>query len=662
MVLSLDVLGEFVIRDENGAARVLPARKTRALLGFLAANADKPQRRERLMSLLWSDRAERQARHSLNQALTSIRQLGKSAGAPLLDSDGERVTLRRDTIDIDLVRFMTLRDEDPAEAAALYTGPFLEGLAIPDPAFEEWVAAMRMELDELARETLEKAADVSVSRADPRKATGFARRLITLDPLREDGYRRLMRLLYESGDRAGALRQYQSCADILRQELQVEPDGATKALFDQIRNDTRSENLPIAAPGAAHSGSSKTPPSLPNIPSIAVLPFDNLGGDPAQDFFGDGIAEDIITELSRFRSLFVIARGSSFSFKGQLIDTRRIAGELGVRYVLEGSVRVHGRRVRINAQLIDAENGHHVWSERYDRDSEDILTLQDQITRSIAGIIEPAIGVRERERMRLQGARQLDAWALFQSGLAHYYSHTKKDLDDAAAFFTMATEADPNFAAAHAMLADSLVRSWIYFRREDRSEVLASAQISAETAMRLDPHDARGPLTLGRVHTLLGNDDAAITLVNRALELNPNQAMAHYARGFILVNSEPSQERLEESLHAFDQAVRLSPNDPFITAFMSVRARVLLQLERYEEAADSAQVACRSPNPRPWAFAFLAIALNQLGRSAASEAALEELKRRFPDFNVTFAREMEHWPVVWQRHFESLLRSAGVPA
>jgi len=212
------------------------------------------------------------------------------------------------------------------------------------------------------------------------------------------------------------------------------------------------------------------------------------------------------------------------------------------------------------------------------------------------------------------------------------------------------------------MRADSLVRSWSYFRRDDRREILASAQESAETAVRLDSHDARGPLTLGRVHTLLGNDDAAITLVNKALELNPNLAMAHYARGFILVNSEPLQERLEDSLRAFDQAIRLSPYDPFITAFMSVRARVLLQLERYADAADSAQIACRSPNPRPWAFAYLAIALNQLGRSADSRAALEELKRRFPDFNTQFARQMEHWPTVWQVHFERLLRSAGVPA
>jgi TolB-like protein len=355
MALSLKLLGEFAVRDGTGAVLSLPTRKTRALLGYLAVNADRPQSRERLMALLWSDRGDRQARQSLNQALLSIRKLSDGDGA-LLDSDGERVTLRGDAVESDVQNLRSLVADDPAEAAALYEGPFLDGLSVPDPSFEDWLLATRSELHALACDALENAAN---STEDTKKAIDCARRLVALDPLREDVHQRLMQLLHQSGDRAGALRQYQACVEILKRELQIEPDAAMRALFEEIRRDAGSESNTDASPA--------TPQALPlpDIPSIAVLAFDNMSDDPGQAYFADGIAGDVITALSRFHSLFVIARNSSFSYKGTSPDIRTVARELGVRYVVEGSVRKAGDRVRITAQLIDAASGNHLWADRF---------------------------------------------------------------------------------------------------------------------------------------------------------------------------------------------------------------------------------------------------------------------------------------------------------
>ena len=236
MGLSLKTLGEFVIRDETGKALSLPTRKTRALLAYLAANADKPQQRDRLMALLWGDRGEQQARHSLNQALLSIRRLGNEADVTLLKGDGERVRLLGDAVALDLADFHDQLANNPQGAAELYEGPFLDGLVVPDPAFQQWLTTNRSELHGQACDALSRAADQAIEGGDTAGGQDFLRRLLALDPLREDAHRRMMKLLDENGDRAGALRQYNICADLFKKELQTEPDTKTKILFETIEN------------------------------------------------------------------------------------------------------------------------------------------------------------------------------------------------------------------------------------------------------------------------------------------------------------------------------------------------------------------------------------------------------------------------------------------
>ena len=250
---------------------------------------------------------------------------------------------------------------------------------------------------------------------------------------------------------------------------------------------------------------------LPDKPSIAVLPFDNMSDDPGQEYFAEGIAEDVITALSRFRSLFVIARNSSFTYKGSAINITQVAGELGVRYVVEGSVRKAGNRVRITAQLIDATSGTHLWADRFDGALDDVFDLQDQITEQIVVAVEPEIGVRERERARRKPPENLDAWELLQRGLSHLYRFNKADHTEAIRLFREAIALDPEFAAAHAHLAFALWNSVMLGYAEDRAKATASARAAAEQAVSLDPNEPVAHYALGRVHVLTGEVEMVLT-------------------------------------------------------------------------------------------------------------------------------------------------------
>jgi TolB-like protein/DNA-binding SARP family transcriptional activator len=625
MVLSLKTFGTFAVRDASGAELALRTRKTRALLAYLAVNANKPQPRERLMSLLWSDRGEKQARQSLNDALRSIRHLSNDGVPTLIDSDAEQVTLHGAALDTDIGQFQVLADDDPASAVALYEGPFLDGLSVPDPAFDEWVRATRSELQDRACRVLGNVADVAAASGDLEAAIDFAKRLLSFDPLREDAHRRLMRLLHDSGDRTAALRQYRTCAELLEKELQIEPDEATKALFQKIRRVPR-----LFAESGLLPEFQNTPPKLPGKPSIAVLPFYNLGGDPAQEFFGDGMAEDIITELSRFHSLFVIARGSSFSFKGQLLDTREIAARLGVRYVLEGSIRTHGSRIRITAQLIDAETKNHIWAERYNRELEDTFAIQDEVTNAIVLAIAPVIDRSERQRAQRKPPENLDAWSQYQRGLTAYYLSTEAGLRLAATLFDRSTKIDASFAIAYAYAAASRNRLVLNYGPADSDTLIAESKEKLDTALALDAQDTVALFVTGVLESLRGNHDLAINRVEQAISLNPNSAYCHGIMAYVLRRA----GRPGAAIDAIDRAMRLSPYDPATSMFLSIKVNAYFELEQYAECADWGRLAINTPGPYPKVFLFLAAALVYLGREDEAIDVVDRLKLQFPTYSL----------------------------
>ncbi|MCH7796691.1 MAG: adenylate/guanylate cyclase domain-containing protein, partial [Proteobacteria bacterium] len=365
---------------------------------------------------------------------------------------------------------------------------------------------------------------------------------------------------------------------------------------------------------------------LPDKPSIAVLPFNNLSGDLDQEYFADGITEDIITGLSRFRSLFVIARNSTFAYKGKSPDVREVARDLGVRYILEGSVRRVGERIRITGQLIDAGTGNHLWAERYDRELEDIFAVQDEVTEAIVAAIAPEIGDVERQRAQRKAPDNLDAWDLYQRGLVPYYASTEEGLRTAIEQFDRVNEIDPTFAPAFAMAAEARWRYVLHFVPDDRGEVLNQAREKAYKAITLDPRD---PICLrndARMHSMFGRHDVAISKIEEAIALNPNDALSHHFLGAFLC----SAGRAKEAIPHIDHAMRLSPRDIFLTGMLTHRAFVLFDLERYEEAFEWVRRASLSPNPRTMTFALLTAVLTKLGRPEEARAALDDLLAHAP--------------------------------
>jgi adenylate cyclase len=399
------------------------------------------------------------------------------------------------------------------------------------------------------------------------------------------------------------------------------------------------------------------PPLLPDKPSIAVLPFVNLSGDPEQEFFADGMAEDIITGLSRYRWFFVIARNSSFTYKGRAVDVKQVAQDLGVRYVLEGSVRKAGTRMRVTTQLIDATAGTHIWAERYDRELEDIFAIQDEVTEAIVAAIAPEIGDVERERAQRKPPDNLDAWGLYQRGLAAYYLSTEEGLRSAIEQFDRVNEIDPTFAPAFAMAANARARYALHFIPDNRSELLNQAREKAYKAITLDPRDSTCLWTEGRVHSMLGRHEVAISKIEEAIALNPNDAMSRYFLGWALCFA----GRSKEAIPHIDHAMRLSPRDIFLTGMMTYRAVALFDLERYEEAFECVQRASLSPNPRTMTFALLTAVLIRLGRQEEARAALNDLLSHAPGMSCAKYRENPFGGPEAMERFVDALREAGLP-
>ena len=399
--------------------------------------------------------------------------------------------------------------------------------------------------------------------------------------------------------------------------------------------------------------------SLPDKPSIAVLPFTNMSGDPEQEYFADGVTEDLITALSRIRWFFVIARNSCFAYKGQSTDIRDVARKLGVAYVLEGSVRKAGNRVRVTAQLIDGNSGNHVWAQRYDRNLEDIFSVQDEITETLAGAIEPELGKAERERARTRRPDDLRAWDLCQRGLWHTYKRTRQDLADAQHMFRQAIEIDPGLARAYAAAEEAFFFQFVGGYVDTGEAAKADALRFAEKAVQLDGEDAFNRYALGRALTLVRRHNSAVFELRKAIELNPSFAQAHSALAMALATG----GHPEEALPHIELAMRLSPQDPYFGQFLVRRAEACLFSGRVVEAVEAAERSLREPNIQWSRWAILAAAQAHLGRLEEARRSIEALRILRPEIDLAFTRD--YWPIADANALEYLLdglRKAGLSA
>lgn len=369
-------------------------------------------------------------------------------------------------------------------------------------------------------------------------------------------------------------------------------------------------------------------------PAIAVLPFKNLSDDPAQEYFSDGITEDIIAALSKYRSLVVIARNPSFAFKGAG-DVRQAGLTLGADYLVEGSVRKLGQRVRIAAQLVETEGGRQLWAERYDRDLDDLFALQDEITTTIAARVEPEINAADRLRAERKAAPALHAWDFFRLGTKHFYKSTVADNLEAQRLLRRAIELDPNLAEAYGYLCYALVLSMIYFDAEPDEDRLDEAVAIGRKAIELDEKDGLLRFMYGRALLARKAYGDAIAELETAVELNPCLAVTYCGLGDSLAYA----GRIREAIPYFQKAIDLSPHDPLRWAFYSYRALAHIFAREFDLAHEWAQRATRVPNAHYWAFAHRVSALGHLGRSDELAAAMSDLLHRKPDFSCTFARK-----------------------
>ena len=377
-------------------------------------------------------------------------------------------------------------------------------------------------------------------------------------------------------------------------------------------------------------------PDFKGRPAVAVLAFDNLSGDPEQEYFADGLAEDLITRLSVCGHFPVIARNSSFAYKGAARDVKQISQELGVRYVVEGSVRRSRERVRIAAQLIDASAGHHVWAELYDRELADIFTLQDEISQSIVGSIDPELMRLESERAAHQNPQMLDVWDLLMRGRWHVNRFTREDNAQARLFFEKATALDSNCADAFCGLAylhyNDVLLQWTDHPDRSTEEMLHAARRS----VALDDDNPEAHVVLGMAYSLTAKQDEMMASLELATQLNPSLATAHFYLGTYLALAGRSDDAIERLNRAMD----LNPRDPRIWRVFFGLALAHAAAERYEEAARWTR-RCLQRNP-DWhlAYGLLAASYAHLDRLHESHLAAKELLRLQPEFSLNSVRAL----------------------
>jgi TolB-like protein len=399
-------------------------------------------------------------------------------------------------------------------------------------------------------------------------------------------------------------------------------------------------------------------PETTGRPNVAVLPFENTSGDSDKDYLADAITQEIITALSKHRTLLVIARGPSSAFKGQRAEIGSVGANLGADFIVQGSVGAQERRVRIRAQLIEVRTGECIWADTYNRELNDILQLQDEITATIASRIEPEVGSAERSRAARKSESALRAWDLYHLGMSHFYKSSAADNQEAQKYFRRAIELDPTLAQAHAWLSYAEVLEMIYFDADPDEKRLNGAVATARKAIELDDRDAMTHFTCGRALLARKEYGRAIAELEAAVELNPNMAVGYCG----LADSLAYEGRFAEAIPYFEKAIQLSPHDPQRWAYYSYRSLAHLLAGELDLAVEWAERAIRVPNSHYWPLAHRVSALGALQRSSELPGAVAELLQRKPEFSCSFARERLFYiknPEHLDRYLSGL-RSAGI--
>ena len=548
---------------------------------------------------------------------------------------------------IDVREFQELTSRNGPEALEralrLYRHDFLEGFGLREPAFDDWLRDTRTQLREQALSVLQRLADARLDEGKLEEAMELHRRRLAMDPACEPAHRSLMELLARTGRRSDALRQYHQCAEALERQLGARPSTETKAVYERIRH------IEVEAP-ATPSKSPLEKHGTPEPPSVAVLPFQNLSsGD--EDYFVDGITEDIPTALSRFGSLLVIARASAFAYRDRDLTVQQIGRELEAQFIVQGSVRRAGARVRINIQLVDATSGKHVWAQKFDRELEDVFLVQDEISATVVSTLAGRVEASRLAHARRLPPERLDAYDYVLRGKDHHHRYTAEDRQKAIEMFERAIERDPNFAPAHAWLACGLGQALAYRTDEDEA-LIALAQQAAEHARELDKQDAESYRILAHIAMIRHDLASAQSYQERGLLLNPNDDRQVCAMGQIHC----FRGHHEESATWIRKAMRLNPYHP--DSLWLYLGRTLFHQGRYQEALEAMANMTKS---RLAAYVYRVAASAGLGDEEGLRKHTDALKKAHADFDP--ARFVDGTPYEHEREKNDLLgalREAGL--
>jgi TolB-like protein/DNA-binding SARP family transcriptional activator len=698
--LLVRMLGGFELTSADGADLTPPGRKLRALVALLALAPAAGWSREQLTALLWGDRDDEQARASLRQALAELRRI---LGVRALQTDREMAAFDPAIVGVDAVELARLAAAGELEqAAALYRGELLDGLSLPNSGFADWLLVERTRLHDLAVDVLARLLGTQSGEA----AIATAKRLLHLDPAREETHRALMRLYGAKGDRSQALRQYQTCRDLLQRDLDVKPEPETERLYKEIQASTKRAAIPQERPPAAiatggdaadHAARNDRaqvedmpagrasfaavrvwtrlaaaaalalvlaaggawwfwPHASSSVkPVVAVLPFDQVADDPASRRLADGLTEDVITDLARFPEFGVIARDSTKVYEGKPVDARAIGAALQVDFVVNGSIQRDGDRVRITAQLVDAKTGRNLWSERWDRADKDIFAVQAEISEQIANRLGGGAGLVQ-EAGRIAAHRKppsnLSAYELYLLGTEKLEQINRADLEEAIRLLGRAVEIDPGFARAwielyhsHAVLANFGVEP------ERNRRIAADA---AERAVMLDPGDAEAHAAFGMSLGMKDDLVRAKAELDTALRLAPGAAeIITFYVGWASTFGEP-----ERGAEMVDQVIRLNPNYPMWSS--KLYANAYFMAGRYEDALR--MMGRMTPdNYSLHTWAERAGALAALGRTEEARTWVRRARERHPDLTIEGMANEPGFSDAERQRFIDTMRLAGFP-
>jgi TolB-like protein len=644
-MLQLKLFGQFDLGGPEGRT-VAASAKLSALLAYLAI-AGKPVSREHLTTLLWGSHFEDQARQNFRQALARLR---KALGPDMVHSDEQSVQLAAGAVDCDVNRFEALAKSpsvaDLRAAVSIAEDDLLAGIDVSEAAWEEWLSGERRRTGTLACDVLERLGRLELAAGEPVAALKCADACIRRDIFREDAHRLAIQSLSALGRRSEAVKHFQHLAERLKQELGTEPEAATVRAYEAARQNAGTiEDTPAAAVSSRK-------------PSIAVLPFANLSNDPDQDYFIDGMVDEIITALSRLHWLFVIARNSSFTFKGRAVDVKQVGRELGVRYVLEGSVRKAGNRLRISGQLIDAATGAALWADRIEGELSDVFELQDLVTSHVVGAIAPKLEHAEIERSRRKTTGSLDAYDYYLRGQAEVIKWTRAANAAARAHFYMAIDLDPEFSSAWGMAArcysQSKAQGWI----GDPAAESAEVRRLTRRAVELGPDDPVALSASGMALAYVTGDlEGGQAMLDRSLEINPNDPQSWFFSGWVMAWRGES----DKSISLISRALALSPHDPNIWNMRRGIAFAYFIGERYEEAISASGGAVGIPQNAVFGHATVAASAAHLGLQPRAEQQIALLRE--VDGSLKLSNLRERFPMRRESDFTRCyegLRIAGM--